>query len=246
MAATGTTVELDGAAQEQVLSFVNEARARTCCRAWDKFIVDSLNLSHAMEFGKLLTARSGKVRYHHSAVRTLGQDFEECVAYQFEFTASKMYSLQWNRSFGQWSAANEKQIGKWRVVGNVLRCESVTGPEVEDGCVRFAPAGRVFELPVSVVVSGNTLVDEVAPLWEYEVRGVPPPPVAITTPAREDTVATNSIDRLGMMRREDSRYVEIDGEVHEVAGDIQRNYPESEWGRLMSCRARFGLLGHTV
>eukprot|EP00439_Symbiodinium_sp_Y106_P044670 s2214_g5.t1 len=39
--------------------------------------------------------------------------------------------------------------------------------------------------------------------------------------------------------RPDSRYVEIDGVIHEVSGDIVANWPEDDWPRLMRCRLLF-------
>lgn len=237
MAAAAPSAELDETAIARVLAFVNIPKARECCRDWSRYIYASLQLEHLISFHKLVNEK-GRVIYHHSAVRAMGQDFEECVAYQFEFVDSKTYHLDWNRSFGQWSAANERQIGSWQVMGDRVRCTSSKGPDTEDGCVRYAPAGRTFEIPVADVLSGHTMGDnDNAPTWEYQVRGAPVP---------ENMQILNKTDLDDphapvRVHGEDARFVEIDGDVHEVSGDIVANYPESEWERLMRCRVRFGL-----
>jgi len=174
----------------------------------------------------------------------MGQDFEECVAYQFEFFQSGNYTLQWNRSFGQWSAANERQVGFWRVSGDLLCCESTQGPEVPEGCVRYAQPGMVAELPLESVLSGSTVVDHETPVWEYQVRGQPIPSTKLLSCEPAD-VRSESQTETQTNFSPDARFVDVDGALHEVSADIRDNYPEAQWERLMSCRIRFGLLGHT-
>mmetsp|Transcript_7253 Transcript_7253/g.15698 ORF Transcript_7253/g.15698 Transcript_7253/m.15698 type:complete len:253 (+) Transcript_7253:76-834(+) len=239
-------VELDEVVLERVLAFTFEVSARACCRSWARYLFDSLQLEYCIKFHKLVRQQS-KVSYHHCSVRAYGEDFQECVAYQFEFADTGTYHLQWNRSFGQWSAANERQLGRWQVVGNQLRCESGPGPEVDELAVRYAPAGRVFELPVATACSGRFDGEDSPSPWEYQIRGTP-------APAMENSFITGSTGFVGEATQGDvrgqsigdshtaeSRYLEIDGEVHEVSGDIMKNYPESDWPRLMRCRVRFGL-----
>lgn len=165
----------------------------------------------------------------------MGSDFEECVAYQFEFSASGTYDAQWNRSFGQWSAANERQVGRWEVVGDMLRCKTHAGPSAADGVVQYAPAGRVFELPIASVLAGNSQSDDTPPPWEYGVRGAPVP--LVTMKSEKD----NADGPVAPPRASDAHFVFVDGELHEVSADIVDNYAECEWQRLMSCRIRFGL-----
>jgi len=233
----GSMVQIDESALMRILAFMNEVRGRLCCKSWAKHLFTSLQLEHRIRFNKLVQEK-GKIGYHHSAVRPYGQDFEECVTYQFEFFASKTYALGWNRSFGQWSAANERQVGCWEVVGNVLRCESTEGPEVPDRCVKYAEAGRVFELPIDTICSGNSVADAKPFHWEFQVRGTPIPESSMETSAFDARVWTPPAARL---QNEETRFVEIDGELYEVSGDIRTNYPESDWQRLMRCRIRFGL-----
>jgi len=231
----------------RLLVFVNEPRARLCCSAWAKHLYETLELEHRIRFHKLVRNR-GHVLYHHSGVRKMGDDFEECVAYQFEIDANGHYDLAWNRSFGQWSAANERQVGRWRVRGSQLECTSTKGPEVQDGCVRFGAAGRVFELPLDDIMVGQTDGSAQPLPWEFLVRGTPVPkalslhrlgevasPVALASEQRAANGPT------GGRPRADTRYIEVDGEMHEMSADILANYPESDWKRLMTCRIRFGL-----
>eukprot|EP00416_Gambierdiscus_australes_P018792 CAMPEP_0171068168 /NCGR_PEP_ID=MMETSP0766_2-20121228/8411_1 /TAXON_ID=439317 /ORGANISM="Gambierdiscus australes, Strain CAWD 149" /LENGTH=188 /DNA_ID=CAMNT_0011524455 /DNA_START=167 /DNA_END=733 /DNA_ORIENTATION=- len=183
--------------------------------------------------------QAGRLSFHHCGVRSLGDDFEECVAYQFDFEALGTFSAQWNRSFGQWSAANERQVGRWAVVGEALRCETQAGLGDADGCVPYAPAGRVFELPVASVLAGTSAADGTTPAWEFQVRGAPVPEVVLPS------LLQGSSAQAGLQEAarngSNVRFVEVDGELHEVSADILKHYPESDWQRLMRCRVRFGL-----
>lgn len=227
-------VQLDDAALDRILLYNLNPKARLCCQTWNAKVLSSLQLEHRIAFRKALA--QGALSYHHCGVRSMGCDFEECVAYQFNFSHDGTFKAQWNRSFGQWSAANERQSGRWSVIGDLLECVTTQGPEVADGCVLYAPAGRVFRLPVATVLSGNTSADNATPAWEYQVRGTPAPEteVKFETAVQQDD---NPIVQL----HPNARFVEIDGELHEVSGDIVDNYPDSEWERLMRCRIRFGL-----
>jgi hypothetical protein len=40
---------------------------------------------------------------------------------------------------------------------------------------------------------------------------------------------------------ENSKFVEVDGELVEVSPDIRDNHPEADWARLMGFRLRFGI-----
>mmetsp|Transcript_138524 Transcript_138524/g.386412 ORF Transcript_138524/g.386412 Transcript_138524/m.386412 type:complete len:235 (+) Transcript_138524:113-817(+) len=232
-------VQLDDVAQARVLAFNLEPRARVCCKAWERYVYDSLQLGPRIRFHKAVR-EAGRLCFHHCGVRSMGGDFEECVAYQFEFAAPGTFSAQWNRSFGQWSAANERQVGCWEVRGDALRCETSAGPGAADGCVHYAPAGRVFELPVASVLEGTSSADDTTPAWEYQVRGAPVPSVRVKAErGAEDTSGTAGAQ--AALPATGARFVEVDGELHEVSADIQKHYPEAEWQRLMSCRVRFGL-----
>lgn len=232
--------ELNDVALSRVLSFVSEVQGR-CCRAWSAHLYDSLELAYKIRFHKLVREQ-GKVMYLHSAVRSFGEDFEECVAYQFEFLASGDYMLQWNCSFGQWSAANERQVGCWAVVGDKLRLESTEGPATGETEVHYCAPGRVSELPVDAAVSVNGSGDgKQTPVWEFQVRGKPVPESSIHEPIKQEDLQG---PRPMASYNADSCFVEIDGDMYEVAGDIRSQYPEAEWKRLMGFRLRFGLLGN--
>mmetsp|Transcript_21311 Transcript_21311/g.37900 ORF Transcript_21311/g.37900 Transcript_21311/m.37900 type:complete len:251 (+) Transcript_21311:23-775(+) len=237
--------ELDESALGHVLAFINEPRARVCCRAWSEDLYRSLQLEHRIRFRKALHQKGGKMASHQSAVRSFGEDFEECVAYQFDFDESGEYTLMWNCSFGQWSAANERQVGRWTVVGNMLRLESTQGPEMAENQVRYAPPGRVADIPLDTLLSHGKADQQEAPIWEYQVRGKPIPEALVekAPAAKQQYALPSEIARNAPPVTNDSRFVEIDGEMYEVSGDIRSTYPEDQWERLMRVRVRFGLMG---
>mmetsp|Transcript_53014 Transcript_53014/g.124227 ORF Transcript_53014/g.124227 Transcript_53014/m.124227 type:complete len:240 (-) Transcript_53014:135-854(-) len=235
---------------ERLVEFIAEPRARACCHGWASVLWDTLKLEFVILVRRHI-CKHGALSYHHSAVRSLGDDFDESVAYQFSFKPDGTYEVCWNRSFGQWSAANERQIGVWRIVGDVLACESIKGPEVPDGYVRYAPAGRIFEVPVEQALAGSAAkTGAAAEAWEYGVRGTPAPECVLPNVSCIDTEAPNQVsgpssqlESTGPMISENARFVEVDGELHEVAADIRDLYPEEDWQRLMTCRVRFGIMG---
>jgi len=234
-------VVVDDAALERILSYNIDPCARLCCRSWDKYVSTSLELQYRIRFHKGVREQ-GPLSYHHCGVRTMGEDFQECVAYQFEFFASGVFTTDWNRSFGQWSAANERQVGTWKVDGDQVKCETTVGPAQVDGCVQFAPAGRKFSLPVDAVLARTSQSDDKAPKWEYAVRGVPVPDVQMESVAPVSDVSGDGNGALWQaMANDNARFVDIDGELHEVSADIAQTYPEAEWVKLMRCRVRFGL-----
>mmetsp|Transcript_3823 Transcript_3823/g.8771 ORF Transcript_3823/g.8771 Transcript_3823/m.8771 type:complete len:236 (+) Transcript_3823:30-737(+) len=233
-------VQLDDVVLARVLAFNQEPKARVCCRAWDTLVYECLQLEHRIGFHKEVH-KTGSHAHHHHAVRSMGGDFEECVAYQFEFHSSGKFTVQWNRSFGQWSAANERQVGRWAVDGNMLRCVTEEGPPTSATEVMYAPAGRCFALPVALALSGRSVADDVAHSWEFEVRGSPVPEIAVFSEA-EGPSDQPGAPAVGIgAAAEDARFVEIDGELREVAADIRDRYPEEDWARLMGCRIRWGL-----
>jgi hypothetical protein len=237
MAGLDGEAALDELAVQRILSFVNVPSGCLTCKTWNEQLHEQLRLAHRIRFHKLVR-KAGSVGYHHSAVRAFGQDFEECVAYQFEFFADGSYTLQWNRSFGQWSASNQRQVGSWNVVGENLVCESVAGPKVPDNEVRYAPGGLIFALPIESVCMGNTAADgNDVYSWEYGIRGEPVPEIKKTFWEVEEHDARAQV----LPQDPNARYVEIDGDLHEVSGDIRERYPEADWQRLMQCRVRFGL-----
>mmetsp|Transcript_2089 Transcript_2089/g.3533 ORF Transcript_2089/g.3533 Transcript_2089/m.3533 type:complete len:259 (-) Transcript_2089:36-812(-) len=248
-------VQLDEAVLERLVGFIAEPRARACCHGWASALWETLKLEYLILVRRHIH-RHGMLSYHHSAVRSLGDDFDESVAYQFAFKSDGTYEVSWNRSFGQWSAANERQVGLWRVVGDVFACESIKGPEVPEGHVKYAPAGRSFEMPVVDALSGSAAKTGTAPdTWEYGVRGAPVPEVIPQSASCADMYEAQSHlsgpssqlepTMAGRIVSDNARYVEVDGELHEVAADIRDLYPEEDWQRLMTCRVRFGIMGLT-
>eukprot|EP00929_Paragymnodinium_shiwhaense_P117834 TRINITY_DN8912_c0_g1_i1.p2 TRINITY_DN8912_c0_g1~~TRINITY_DN8912_c0_g1_i1.p2 ORF type:complete len:251 (-),score=31.51 TRINITY_DN8912_c0_g1_i1:80-832(-) len=245
-------VVLDDSAITRILSFTTEPRGRVACKYWDEYLNESLSLQVRAKLNRLI-AEDGIWVYHHTAVRELGDQFEECVAYQFDFKASG-YEMQWTRTFDGWTSINERQCGHWTVVGDQIRCETTEGPEVAEGQVRYAPAGRVVELPADVVLKGRTAADGTTPDWEYAARGIPHPrdaearrakPVADAGGYQEPAADFPEPTRNTRAQQDDfqARFVQIDGDIHQVSNDIVQNWPESEWERLMKCRLRFGITG---
>mmetsp|Transcript_51475 Transcript_51475/g.122417 ORF Transcript_51475/g.122417 Transcript_51475/m.122417 type:complete len:265 (-) Transcript_51475:59-853(-) len=256
---------LDERSQLNILGYIFEPAARLCCRDWAAFLFESLQLQHRIDFAKALHALGDRgtdaLMYHHSAVRALGHEFEECVSYQFYFYPKGSYDMQWNRTFDGWTSESEQQVGHWQVAGDKVRCSTEAGPEVDASRVRYARAGLVFEIPVEDVLSYQTSADNAAPLWEYLARGLAPPAVVGRSvqekpldqkmprsvspddqprvPARTESSVAASMTAL----RPDARFVDIDGDLHEVCLDIQEHWPEEEWERLMRIRVRFGIHG---
>eukprot|EP00448_Togula_jolla_P002935 CAMPEP_0170620154 /NCGR_PEP_ID=MMETSP0224-20130122/27906_1 /TAXON_ID=285029 /ORGANISM="Togula jolla, Strain CCCM 725" /LENGTH=245 /DNA_ID=CAMNT_0010946307 /DNA_START=21 /DNA_END=758 /DNA_ORIENTATION=+ len=243
--------ELDEAALNCLLGFVGEPRGRLCCQAWSKHLYESLNLKNRIRFNKHIRTR-GSIFFHHSAVRALGEEFEECVTYQFEFRAEGSYSLQWTRTFDGWTSDMERQLGTWTVVDNAVQCDSGAGPaDVKEGSARYAPAGLRYELPIDDVLEGSTRADKHVPDWEFLARGLQVPQkleeqdVETEVGSMEYVHTPSSAAASPTFHPQaGARYVEIDGEAYEVSGDIRELYDESEWERLMRCRVRFGLRGH--
>jgi hypothetical protein len=166
---------------------------------------------------------------------------EECLSFTFSFRADGLYSLQWFRE--GLTVDNEQQHGKWKVVADKIWCETLPPPqEVDERLLRYANAGRTFELPVEDVLSKTTTGNDLCG-WEMSARGLtsrsvvdecpsdlPDAPISASMPYTVDLAEASDHAHL----------VEIDGELHEVCRDIVQNWPENEWGRLMQCRLRFG------
>lgn len=232
--------QLDDAALTRVLQFVREPVASLCCRSWASYLYESLRLRHKIAFRKAIHEQE-KLSYVHSTVRDLG-GMEECVSFSFLFKADCTYSLQWFRE--GLTSDNEQQYGTWCIAGEKVTCETLSPlEEPDERYLRFAPAGRVFELPVDAVLAGSTTADDNPEDWELPARGLAPDRSLAAIPAAEgpssSIIAPPSHGQLAEPVQL-ARYVEVDGEVHEVSQDIVANWPEADWSRLMRCRLRFG------
>lgn len=234
---------LDESALSCILRFINEPRARPCSKAWDEFLTASLHLKSRSEFYKLIQAR-GKLFFHHSAVRSMGPDFEECISYNFELSPSGEYFLQWTRTFDQWSSDSERQVGNWRISDDHMLFESSQSPSMaEANCVRFADAGRRFAVPLHRLLQERTQADVVSEDWEFEARGLQVQRWIESGQNSSHDVEPQRAMEARFEPAEDVRYVDIDGEMHEVSADIREHWPEADWERLMRCRVRFGIRG---
>lgn len=249
---------LDDACLARILLFVNEPRGRLCCKEWESHLEKSLKLKGRSHFMRSVRT-AGKLPYHHSAVRNLG-GMEECITYQFCFYADGQYSLHWFRE--GLTADNEQQVGHWHVELDALACRTLPGPaEIDDKQLRYAPPGRIFQVPLSAVLAGQTVSDSTPARWEYAARGRRAP-LAFGAVEQKESRQTTRVDQLdentifveigGQVPQdhrqstrvgqidESARFVDIDGQVHQVSRDIMENWPEDDWHRLMRCRLRWG------
>jgi hypothetical protein len=244
----GNDICLDERCLDTILSYVRYPSARGSCKSWASHIHDALQLEHNIRVNQLLEAK-GSLTFDHTAVRELGPDFVESATYQFEFYANGEYALQWSRTFGGgWAAENERQVGKWRVEKGEFLCESVEGPKiVAENMLRYSWAGIKFQVPVDQVLSGRTSNDDAPLPWERAIlsRGgeVTAPGEAAQTVVKSDAAAAPEVRNVPPPEEpdENSKFVEVDGELVEVSPDIRDNHPEADWARLMGFRLRFGI-----
>eukprot|EP00933_Yihiella_yeosuensis_P013687 TRINITY_DN12563_c0_g3_i3.p1 TRINITY_DN12563_c0_g3~~TRINITY_DN12563_c0_g3_i3.p1 ORF type:complete len:293 (+),score=68.23 TRINITY_DN12563_c0_g3_i3:122-880(+) len=240
---------LDEVSLDRVLHFINEPVARLCCKDWAHYIYQSLELEHKIAFNQALS-KKGCLSYHHSTVRDLG-GMEECVSYSFTFERNpeeQTYVMQWFRE--GLTADNEQQYGKWSITGATVTCETLKPPkEPDENLLRYASPGRIFQVPVSCILLGATCADATPEAWELDARGLLPDRsigLGMLSAGSEQSTrasATGSWTSQPPLQQEipaDARFVEIDGDLHQVSQDIVQNWPESDWQRLMRCRLRFG------
>jgi hypothetical protein len=237
--------ELDEELQAKVLAFVTVPRASAACSAWKEQLYMSLHLECQSIFHTRLHG-DGKILFCYNAVRPLGEDFEESVVYDFSFAPDRTYSMRWTRTFDAWSIQCEQQVGRWSLVFDQVNCETFDPKQCSETEIRYAPPGYTFQVPIGDILKANGTSLQApsgspAACWELPCRTgkhqdqrtfagmwqtVQVEPAATRAPA--------------VTLRPDARFVEIDGEVHEVSGDIVANWPEQDWVRLMRCRLRFG------
>lgn len=196
--------------------------------------------------------KAGKVTFYYNAVRPLGEDFEESVGYNFDFAPDGTYRMQWTRTFDAWSSQSEQHFGRWCLVLDHVCCETLSPKDAaSDREVRYAPPGHTFKLPLHEILDANGSYYQAPPgspaaRWELPARtgkheDESSPVFAGMWQAVEVAPAAAEVPRTPF--RPDARFVEIDGEMHEVSGDIVANWPEQDWVRLMRCRLRFGISG---
>jgi len=247
--------DLDEELQNRILTFATEPKASAACHVWKDKLYKSLHLKNRIEWARRLSEK-GQVVYDYSAVRPLAEDFEESVGYNFRFAADGTYRMQWTRVWDAWSSQSEQHFGHWRVDLDELRCETAEPNHAVnfDREVRFAQPGFKFRVPIEDILMTNGTyytapLGSPAATWEQaartgkegddsigsvRVQGMWEPVEATRAGEREAFVAPV---------REDARFVEIDGDMHEVSGDIVTNFPEERWAVLMRCRLRFGING---
>ncbi|CAE7204655.1 unnamed protein product [Symbiodinium natans] len=151
--------------------------------------------------------------------------------------------LAWTRTYDAWSSQGEQHYGRWSLEGERVCCETLEPrEEASETEMRYAPAGYKFAVPIDDILSaqggyfqakdGSKAAD-----WELPAR------TGKLDEGMWEPVQATEPEAVHRPARADARYVEIDGVVHEVAGDIVANWPEDQWPRLMRCRLRFGIRG---
>lgn len=237
---------LDEELQAKVLAFVTEPRASMTCLAWKKQLYSSLHLESHSRFHTRLHD-SSKVAFNYNAVRPLGEDFEESVVYHFSFALDGTYAMQWTRTFDAWSMQCEQQIGFYTLVLDQVICQTLSPKEENDREVRYAPAGYNFQLPLSEILEAHgtsfqALSGSPAAPWELPARTGKHQDECTFSGSKWQAVQVAPVEETHHIPlRPDARFVEVDGEMHEVSGDIVANWPEQDWVRLMRCRLRFGI-----
>lgn len=245
---------LDEDIHNRILAYVAEPKASVSCHAWKDHLYDSLYLSGRIRFMQKMHETVGLTFSYH-AVRPLGEDFEESVVYNFNFSPNGTYEMQWTRTFDAWSSQSEQHFGRWTVSEDKILCETLEPDRtVGQNEVRFAPPGYAFRIEIDDILNAKGK-------FFQERTGAPPKPWEIpartgkldanqgiwhegmwqTTEVQTDNNGYNATWRAPI--RADARFVEIDGEMQEVSGDIVDNFPEQDWARLMKCRLRFGISG---
>jgi hypothetical protein len=244
--------DLDEELQAKVLAFVTEPRASTACLTWKEQLYKSLHLECQAFFHARLH-QAGKVIFYYNAVRPLGEDFEESVGYNFDFALDGTYTMQWTRTFDAWSSQSEQHFGRWRLDLDQVLCETLEPTTAtSDREVRYAAPGWIFRVPINDILEAKGSffqppAGSPAAPWEltartgkYEDEATSPTYKGMWQPVQA-AEATSQVPHAQF--RPDARFVEIDGEMHEVSGDIVANWPEQDWVRLMRCRLRFGING---
>lgn len=237
--------ELDEVCLSRVVQFVNCPAARLCCRSWSEYIFTSLQLDFCLRLHKAVrAAEKGSFLFFHSTLFDFG-GIEECVSFSFAFFAKGHYTLQWFRE--GLTSDNEQQYGLWKVIGDKVQVETCDPPEkTDERYLRYAEAGRIYQIPVEHVLLGNSSVNQSQLGWERTARGLTSPHYSVEATEESPPAASPVLQPLQSMALQqpaaDARFVEVDGEMHEVSQDIISNWPESDWSRLMSCRLRFGAM----
>lgn len=246
--------DLDDELQARILTFSREARAAVCCKSWKDSLYTSLFLKQHGEFNRLVAHYEDRgLPFYYSAVRPLSEEFEESVNYNFHFGPNGRYVLTWQRVFDAWSSQTEQHFGSWRIdLGEVL-CETLEPPPTKrdlDREIRYAPPGYKFSITLEEILNAGCTYYTAPPgspvaSWELTVRtgkAAEESPAHIQGMWRQEVAyRPQDVPASVVPPNENARFVEIDGELHEVSGDIVANWPEDAWPRLMRCRLRFGI-----
>jgi len=244
--------DLDEELQAKVLACVTEPRASLACVTWKALLYKSLHLQSRARFYTQIHDK-GRVTFCYSAARPLGEEVEESVGYNFTFERDGTYNMQWTRTFGPWSTQCEQQFGAWSLILDCIHCETQNPREaISDRQVYCAPPGYTFRVPVEDILDANGACLMAPPgspaaSWELPARTGKHADESSTAKVagmwESVEVAPAAEQAIHAPARLDARFVEIDGEMQEVSGDIVANWPEQDWPRLMRCRLRFGISG---
>lgn len=241
--------ELNEDLHARILEYATEPKACVSCKPWKHFLYDSLKLDTYIRFHQRLKDQD-ELTYCYNVVRPLGEDFEESVGFNFQFFRDGTYRLAWTRTFDAWSSQGEQHYGTWKLKNEHVCCETHE-PQEEAGEteMRYAPAGYKFSVPVDDILNaqgGYFQAEDGAKEADWEL----PARTGKASDGQNTVIQGNwepvpAVQQEAVQRpvRPDSRYVEIDGVIHGVSGDIVANWPEDDWPRLMRCRLLFGIRG---
>ena len=134
---------------------MTEPTACVSCKPWKHFLYDNLKLDSCIRFKQCLNDKD-PLAYCYSAVRPLGEDFEESVGFNFQFFRDGSYRLAWTRTYDAWSSQGEQHYGKWRLKMGQVCCETLEPQEeASETQMRYAPAGYKFAVPVEDILSAE-------------------------------------------------------------------------------------------
>eukprot|EP00928_Gymnodinium_smaydae_P065851 TRINITY_DN48943_c0_g1_i1.p1 TRINITY_DN48943_c0_g1~~TRINITY_DN48943_c0_g1_i1.p1 ORF type:complete len:251 (+),score=18.28 TRINITY_DN48943_c0_g1_i1:48-800(+) len=244
-------IELNEATLARVLSFVSAPEGRLCCKAWNTYLVASLQLKLPIDFCRMVFASAHGLDYTYEASNADGTDFEESRTYSFCFFANRHYRLSWSRISAFWNLSGDES-GTWTVKGEsiFLTALDVRVDVRSAQCQRIAP----LHLPLRDVIRGRVVGGGAFTTWEEVLHQVDQqfstvaatdiasqldnPDVIYQEPDGADAIPTRSH---ATNQVQDRHFVEVDGDLYEVSTDIVQNWPESEWERVMRTRVRFGI-----
>jgi hypothetical protein len=184
---------------------------------------------------------AGSLTFDYMASRDLGPVITETVAFHFEFFPKGNYCLQFSHDVqGDLADVGVDMYGSWHVEMGDFVCETSEAPVVCGNKPCSSPAVVRFNLPIELVLAGRVAADHdgsCALRWENSIQSRS---LLLDFPHKSESKLLDVMPP--PENDEDASYVEVDGRMVQVCGDIRDNYPESSWAHLMSVRVKVGLV----